>query len=163
VHALVRLIGDRQHHASRRVQVERELSGVQQKLDRLIDALADGSLPADEIKSRLSAEKGRKAALTAEFERLQQLTHVASIDAEQLKRRLRERVSDVTGLLERQTPQARQMLRKLLAGKIELEPVGQGRERGYRLRGALTIEKLIGGEALLTHLSVVAPTGLARS
>jgi hypothetical protein len=67
----------------------------------------------------------------------------------------------VTGLLERQTPQARQMLRKLLADKIELEPVGEGRGRGYRFRGALTIEKLIGGEARLTHLSVVVPTGFS--
>jgi hypothetical protein len=83
------------------------------------------------------------------------------VDADQLKRTLRERVGDVIGLLERQTPQARQMLRKLLADKIELEPVGEGRERGYRFRGALTIEKLIAGEALLTHLSVVAPTGYA--
>ncbi|PYN26857.1 MAG: hypothetical protein DMD76_09165, partial [Candidatus Rokuibacteriota bacterium] len=59
---------------------------------------------------------------------------------------------------DRQTVQARQMLRKLLAGKIELEPVGSGRERGYKFRGALTIEKLI-GETYLTHLSMVAPTG----
>ena len=53
------------------------------------------------------------------------------------------------------------MLRKLLAEKIELEPVGSGRERGYRFRGALTIEKLIAGEAVLsiTHPAMVAPTG----
>jgi len=41
----------------RRAQVERELAQVQQRLDRLIDVLADGSLPADEIKARLRAEK----------------------------------------------------------------------------------------------------------
>jgi hypothetical protein len=37
--------------------------------------------------------------------------------------------------------------------------VGRGRERGYRFRGALCIERLIGGEALQTSLSMVAPTG----
>ena len=42
----------------------------------------------------------------------------------------------------------RQMLRKILADKIELEAVGSGRKRGYRFRGALAIERLIGGEAL---------------
>jgi hypothetical protein len=88
--------------------------------------LADGSVPADEIKSRLTAEKARKTALTAKLEKLQHVTQVASVDADQLKRTLRERVGDVIGLLERQTPQARQMLRKLLADKIELEPVGEG-------------------------------------
>jgi hypothetical protein len=54
------------------------------------------------------------------------------------------------------------MLRKLLAGKIELERVGSGRERGYKFRGVLTIEKLIGGETYLTHLSMVAPTGFGQ-
>ena len=66
-----RLTANRQRHESRRVQVERELDGVQQKLDRLIDALTDDSLPADEIKSRLYLEKARKAALTAEPKELQ--------------------------------------------------------------------------------------------
>jgi hypothetical protein len=143
-------------------QIERETLDTQRKLDRLLDALADGSLPADEIKARLGAEKARKTALQAELERLDQLSRVASIDTAQLKRQLEASVSDVTALLVRQTVQARQMLRKLLAGKIELEPVGCGRERGYKFRGALTVERLIGGEAIQTSLSVVAPTGTDR-
>lgn len=105
--AFARLTEDRERLASRRVQVESELHGAQQKLDRLVDALADGSVPADEIKSRLTAEKARKTALTAELEKLQHVTQVASVDADQLKRTLRERVGDVIGLLERQPPQAR--------------------------------------------------------
>ena len=51
------------------------------------------------------------------------------------------------------------MLRKLLSGKIDLTPVGAGRKRRYQFRGALTIDRLIGGEALQTSLSMVAPTG----
>ena len=51
------------------------------------------------------------------------------------------------------------MLRKILADKITLEAVGAGRQRGYRFRGALAIERLIGGEAFQTSLSMVAPTG----
>jgi hypothetical protein len=31
-------------------------------------------------------------------------------------------------------PQARQMLRKLMAGKIAMDPVAEGRQRGYRTR-----------------------------
>jgi hypothetical protein len=55
------------------------------------------------------------------------------------------------------------MLRKLLGGeKIELEPVGSGRSRGYKFRGALCIDRLIGGDAFLTHPTVVAPTGFVR-
>ena len=48
----------------------------------------------------------------------------------------------MSDLLCAQTPQARQMLKKLLAGKIELEPVGSGRQRGYKFRAVLTIEQL---------------------
>jgi hypothetical protein len=124
--------------------------------------LADGSLPADEIKGRLGAEKARKTALQAELTKLERLGGIASLDIGHLKSTMRERVSDVTVLLGRHTAQARQMLRKLLVNKIELEPVGRGRERGYRFRGALCIERLIGGEALQTRLSMVAPTRHAR-
>jgi hypothetical protein len=65
----------------------------------------------------------------------------------------------VTALLGRHTVQARQMLRKILADKIEMQPVGSGRQRGYRFHGALTIERLIEGEAFQTSLAGVAPTG----
>jgi site-specific DNA recombinase len=157
--ALAKLSYARSHHASRRTQVERELEDVQRKLDRLVDALADGSLPADEIKGRLGAEKVRKTTLQAELTKLERLGGIASLDIGHLKSTLRERISDVTDLLGRHTAQARQMLRKLLVNKIELEPVGRGRERGYRFRGNLCIERLIGGEALQTSLSMVAPTG----
>jgi hypothetical protein len=37
------------------------------------------------------------------------------------------------------------MSRKLLADKIDLEPAGSGRTRGYKFRGTLTVERLIEG------------------
>jgi len=110
--ALSKLAYARSHHASRRTQVERELQDVQRKLDRLLDALADGSLPADEIKSRLTAEKTRKTALETELAKLRQVAQIASLDTEHLKRSLQERVSDVTALFGKHTAQGRQMLRK---------------------------------------------------
>lgn len=144
--AFAKLAHARSHYASRRGQIERELTEVQRRIDRLLDVLTDGALPADEIKARLGAEKTRKTKLTAELERLDKLAAIASVDPDQLKQRVQMRVTDVTAALGRQTVQARQMLRKLLADKIELEPVGSGRSRGYRFRGALTVEKLIGGD-----------------
>jgi len=146
--ALARLAKRQLAHIDRRAQVERELAQVQQRLDRLVDALADGSLPADEIRTRLGAEKARKTALSADLGRLERLAKVASVDVAQIAQKLRTRVSDVAGVLGRQTVQARQMLRKILADKIDLEPVGSGRQRGYRFRGNLSLEKLIAGEAM---------------
>ena len=40
------------------------------------------------------------------------------------------------------------MLRKVLADKIDLEPIGFRSARGYKFRGALSLEKLIEGEAI---------------
>jgi len=48
----------------------------------------------------------------------------------------------------RRRPPMTLLLRKLLADKIELEPVGHGRERGYKFRGALTVDRLIAGDTL---------------
>jgi site-specific DNA recombinase len=158
--ALARLTKRQRAHTDRRVQVERELAQVQQRLDRLVDALADGSLPADEIKTRLSTEKGRKTALTADLARLERLAKFASINVEQIAQKLRARVNDVAGVLGRQTVQARQMLRKVLADKIELEPVGSGRQRGYKFRGALSLERLIAGEATNNTSDYGGPNGI---
>ena len=108
-------------------------------------ALADGSLPADEIKTRLSTEKARNTALTADLGRLERLAKVVSVNTDEIAQKLRGRINDVAGVLGRHTVQARQMLRKILADKIELEPVGSGRQRGYKFRGNLSLEKLIAG------------------
>jgi Recombinase zinc beta ribbon domain len=143
----------------RRSQAERELVQIQQRLDRLIDALADGSLPQEDLRARLSAETGRKKALQAELQRLDAIGQVAAMNVEKLAGRINAKVRDVVSVLGRQTPQARQMLRKLLTEKIDLEPVGSGRARGYKFRGSLAIDRLISGEAIGTHLTVVAPTG----
>ena len=80
-----------------------------------IDALADGSLSADEIKARLSAEKARKTALSTNLDKFGQVAGLTSMQVEQITSRLRTRIGDVAGLVGRRTVQARQMLRKILA------------------------------------------------
>jgi site-specific DNA recombinase len=158
--ALARLAKRQQAVIERRTEVERELAQVQLRLDRLIDALADGSLPADEIKARLSAEKARKTVLSANREKLGRVAGIASMQVEQITGRLRSRIADVAGLLSKQTVQARQMLRKVLADKIDLEPVGFGKQRGYKFRGALSLERLIEGVAMNNTSDCGGPNGI---
>jgi hypothetical protein len=55
-------------------------------------------------------------------------------------------------------PQARQILRALLADKIEMEPVVEDGRRGYLCRGVLQIDPLL-ADLGITSLTVVAPTG----
>jgi hypothetical protein len=125
-----------------------------------VDALADGSLPGDEIKTRLSTEKARKTALSADLEKLGRLANLATVKVDRIASQLHTRVRDVAGLLGRQTVQGRQMLRKILADKIELEPVGSGRQRGYKFRGNLSLEKLIAGEAMNNTSDYGGPNGI---
>jgi hypothetical protein len=149
--ALARLRTGRESHLGRRTQVERELSLIVTKMDRLMDALAEGTALKDEVIARLNEEKQRKTVLAAELTKLSELAGIESLDETKLKRELHERVADVKALLQQNTTQARQMLRKLLAGsKIEMEGFGEGRERGYKFRGELCIGKLISGAATNT-------------
>ena len=101
---------------------------------------------------QIKADEERKRTLTAVYETL-------------------ERACDTqSAVLNRQTLQARQMLRKLLDGKIAVEPVTVDGRRGFRLsakRGsALRAEVLRAIEATTSDEAnsptVVAPTGNAR-
>ena len=71
---------------------------------------------------------------------------VAGLDTDHVRTPLKARVNDTTALLERQTLQARQMLRRLHVGRISLEPFGSGHGRGYKFRGKLALDQFISGE-----------------
>ena len=159
--AVERLTSGVKEYQARKVVVEQELSEVQRRLDRYLDALGDGSLPRDEVASRLNTEKARKDALAVERDKIVGMLSVADLDAEQTKLDLRAKAQDIVGVLAKEIPQARQMLRKLLADKLAVEPVGKKgkKDRGYTFRGALVLDKLIAGEAFQTRTEVVAPTG----
>jgi hypothetical protein len=146
----------------RRLQLERDLADAQLRIDRLVGALADGTLPADEIRPRLVAEKARKTALADELARLH--GRAPQIDATALRRDLEARAADVVALLTGETEQARQVLRTILHDKIHCEPFGRGRQRGYRFRGSLRIERVICGSAGVEKHApeMVAPTGFVR-
>jgi hypothetical protein len=58
------------------------------------------------------------------------------------------------------------MLRKLLADKIEIEPVGARRQRGFKFRRAVTVDRLIDGDMIVaTNNTPVSggPNGLPTS
>jgi hypothetical protein len=101
--------------------------------------------------------------LSTNLDKLGRVAGFASVQVEQITSRLRTRIGDVAGLLGRRTVQARQMLRKILADKIELEPVGAGRQRGYKFRCALSLEKLIVGEAMNNTSDCGGPNGIPTS
>jgi site-specific DNA recombinase len=160
--ALERLRTGHEKHLDRKTQVERELSLIAAQERRLVEAIKRGEAP-EALVAALKDEEQRKNALALELDGLTGLDRVASLDSTRIKRELKARVADVRALLGRHVPQARQMLRKLLAGKIDMEPVAEDGRRGYRFRGKLTFERLLSGEAAeITRLTVVAPRGFNR-
>jgi hypothetical protein len=148
--ALRILTTEHAEHDARCAQLERDLLQAGQRVENLIAVLADGALQLDEIKSALIEAKARKTAIEAELDRLRRGVVGARQGAEKIRQRLSGLIADVAPLLASETDQARRVLRALLHNKIELEPQGRGRERGYRFRGALTIGRLIAGTAGLT-------------
>jgi hypothetical protein len=76
-------------------------------MDRLMDALAEGTAPKDEIIARLNEEKQRKPLLVAELTKLSETAGIESLDDAKLRRELHERVADVTSPGREHHPSAR--------------------------------------------------------
>jgi site-specific DNA recombinase len=148
--AVNRLRTDKASSLDRRSVVERDLVAIRGKIDRLVDALADGSMAGDEIKARLQVETEKRRALESELASLGSVGKVASLDTAAITRDLRAKVSDVTGLLGQRTPQARAMLRKILVGPVLVHPVRRAGTRGFRFEGRVSFAKLLSGEVLNT-------------
>jgi hypothetical protein len=147
--ALARLRDDEVGDLTRRPQIERELSLREAKIARLVDKIADGqSTPA--IFDQLQEEEGRKKTLVQELDVLVNRRAMIPTGAGGLAQALAAEVADVKALLGRTTPQARQMLRKVLgSSRIRCTPIEQDGRRGYRFEGHLVYDRLLTGVARL--------------
>lgn len=70
---------------------------------------------------------------------------------------MRARLDDWRGLLARHVPQARQILKKLLAGPVRFMPEREGIRQRWRFSGAATLETLLAGTPFATL--VASPAG----
>jgi hypothetical protein len=95
--------------------------------------------------------------LQAELDRLGATAPV--LDAKRLRRALRERLTHWRGLLGRQVPQARQILKKLLDGPVVFEPVREGIREGWRFAGFGKLSALMHGTEFAKL--VASPRGCA--
>ena len=68
----------------------------------------------------LEAESDRKKALARELAGMDDVARVASLDTARLTKLLRVGAADVKALLGESVPQARQMLRQVLVGRLPL-------------------------------------------
>ena len=68
-----------------------------------------------------------------------------------IERTLAERVADVSGALGRHVPHTRQILRKLIPGRILCTPFNDVRGRGYALSAVGSYEGLLSGKLTVKH------------
>ena len=81
-------------------------------------------------------------------------------DVTHLEAELRDRLADWRGLLQRHPSEARQILRKLLLGRLVFTPEERDGRRFYQFTGQMTLGRLLAGDVLSTlSKTVVTPAG----
>jgi site-specific DNA recombinase len=130
---------------TKRQQVEAEQGRLAIELARLTEAIAAGGGV-----SLVGAVKAQLETLRGELRALDQLTQVGRLDRIQLERTARECLTDWQGLLAGQPVQARQMLRKLLEGRLVFTPMADGTAVEFRGTGVLdpVLRGIVDGDGL---------------
>ena len=130
-----------------REALETELRKVEAELSRYAEAIATaGAL--DAIVAAMKEREIRRTSLRSELAKLEGRAKVASLDTAHLMVNLRERLTDCQGLLQRQTPEARQLLRNLLVGRLVFTPREDVNGRYYEFVGQGSISELLTGVVL---------------
>ena len=155
--ALAQLRSGKTEGIDRQGAIEKELSLLETKVQRIIDAIADGE-PHESLVARIKAEEDQKKALVRELEILQlQKKNVVYLDEAKVKQDLQKRVKDMKGVLGRHLPQARQALRKLLNGKIKCTPIIMGRSKGHQVSGQGNYDSFL--PSTLVPILLASPAG----
>ncbi len=144
--ALAQLRSQREVQPDRRLAIERELSLIEAKEKHLVAAVSRGEA-VEPLLAALKAEGERKKVLVQDLAGMDEVAKVVSLDAKRLQRDLNAQATDVRGLLSKHVPQARQMLRKLLVGRLDVTPIERNGQKGYLFEGKGSYGKLLTGEA----------------
>ena len=129
----------------------RRWSGTSRRSSKSATWATRSSAATDELLAMLEAEGDLKKAIARELAGLGAAAKLASLDSARLAKRLRAGAADVKALLGASVPQAREMLRKLLVGRLPCEGFRDTRGRGYRFAGTGTYARFLTGEALVTR------------
>ena len=113
----------------RRSAIKAELPLLEARMRTVVDEIARG-YAMDTLRAELGAAEQRKRRLLAELEALTgRREPTASLNVERLRRELRRHVAEIRDLLGRDIPRTRQILRRLLMGRIECEAFVEGGAR----------------------------------
>jgi hypothetical protein len=137
-----------------RMALEKELAQAEEQIAHLVTAVKRGKA-TDVLLESLEAEQARKQVLQLQLAGL--TVKPVAADTGRIMQDLRKRLVDVRGLLGRHVPQTRQILRKLIVGRLTCEAFDDGERRGYRFTGQASYAALLPGKLATTN--VVTPAG----
>ena len=136
-----------------RTALQAELAVLEQELARLAAGVAQGG-DLTVLLEGIRAREQRRRALQEELAGLEGLRPVSARDLQDIQQDVEGRLTDWRGLLRRQVVQSRQILRKLLVGRI----VFRQREDGvYEFSGQASLGRVLAG--IVCTKAGVAPTG----
>ena len=132
----------------------RELTAVEGELARLTTAIAaGGDLPS--VLSAVRERERRRKDLLARLETLNACERQPVANRTALGGLLRAKLVDWQGPLSQHTAQARQLLRKVVVGRLTVTPEADVRESA--ITGTATLEKFVSGAVLPKGMA--SPTG----
>jgi site-specific DNA recombinase len=120
--------------ADRRVALERDLRGIQARIDRLTEAVAAGTAAMAPLRAKLAEEEGRRQELERERAALTGLDGAAELATAALRRALLKAAARVREGLHAHPAEARDVLAAFVP-RIEFTPFGNGRARGFEFEG----------------------------
>jgi hypothetical protein len=127
----------------RRMRLEAELRRLEIEIGRFTDAIGRGG-PLPSILEALRDRERRRRDLREQLAQVDGLVLLAH-RPEELDRELTTKLTEWQGLLERQPIQARQLLRKLLAGRVMYTPHHDEEGGFYEFAGQASWGKLLTG------------------
>ena len=155
--AVARFQADGDNLLERRHALSEDLRAIEKELAHLTEAVAQGG-NLSSLMAAIREREHRRAMLQDSLSGLINLEHIKILDEGRLKEDLSSHLEEQwQGLLMRHTLQARQIVRKLLVGRLRFVPYKNGMERGYTFTGQSQIGRILAG---VTDTKVlVSPTG----
>ena len=137
---------------TRRHTLETALAHMEAALARLTQAVADGGAVATLVQA-IGDQERRRQTLQAELSELER-RRVVPLNVAQLKARVREKSEEWQAVLRNHAPIARQMVRKLVEGRIVFTPDPEAGRYRFTMPG--TLENFFSG---IVPLAMASPTG----
>jgi hypothetical protein len=155
-HALARLETMRDE-GSRRSELTSELEVLEAELQRLTAAIAAGA-DLNALLTAMRERESRSIRLRREIARLDETTRAVQVDRKEIETQLRARLDEWRGLLRQETLWSRQIITKLLDGKITFTPTtDKSGNPAYEMPAKLSFGRFFSG--ILCPKGGTSPTG----